>query len=456
MTAAASPGAVRQSERRAPSADAPLGQWLAWLEAGRGEHIELGLERCQVVAGRLGITRPARQVITVAGTNGKGSSVALLETVWRLAGHRVGTYTSPHLTRYNERIRIGAQPVDDATVCAAFAAVEDARGDVPLTYFEFGTLAALRILGAAVLDVAVLEVGLGGRLDAVNIIDSDVALITAIGLDHEDWLGSTREAIGLEKAGIMRHGRPVVCSDHDVPSTVVAHARELGAPLSLLGAEYAFEAAADSWTWWCGGRVLEALPRPALVGAHQLRNAAGVLAVIDLLDHDMPVDDAALRAGLAAVELRGRFQRVAGRGETVMDVAHNPLGAEIFAASLRTLPPAAPAHAVVGMLKTKNHREFLRPLLPLVDAWYFADLPGPQGARAEDLRRALLALEPRATVTCHESVEAALDAAEAVIGPVAAAGGHAQRDSGADGRIIVTGSFITVGAAIARRESGTA
>ena len=427
-----------------PDADTPLSDWLAWLEAGRGEHIDLGLERCREVAGRLALARPAPRGVTVAGTNGKGSSVALLEAVWRRAGWRVGAYTSPHLVRYNERIRIDGEPVADAPICAAFERVEAARGDVPLTYFEFATLAALLLFGEASLDAVILEVGLGGRLDAVNIVDADVALIAAIGLDHEDWLGETREQIGREKAGIMRHGRPVVCSDHLAPASISHAARALGADLALLGVDYGFDVGDTTWNWWWGERLLAGLPCPALDGLHQLRNAAGVLAVVALLQESLPVAETVIREALEGIVLAGRFHRIAGHFEYVMDVAHNPQAAEIFAATLAGTSCAGRTHAIVGMLRTKNHREFLRPLLPWVDAWHFADLPGANGAPADDLARSLRELDPRARAACHESVARAH-------AEVTASAAHGDR-------VLVLGSFLTVGAMLrlfaAQRDAG--
>ncbi len=426
------PQLLDRAELCKPDAMTPLAAWLSWLEAVPGEPIVLGLERCRSVAASLGLGKPAPTVVTVAGTNGKGSSVALLESIWRNAGYRVGTYTSPHLLHFNERMRIAGVPLEGGRICAAFDAVERARGDVALTYFEFATLAALYLFEHAELDIAVLEVGLGGRLDAVNIIDADVALIAAIGLDHEDWLGATRELIGREKAGIMRRDTPVVCSDHAVPDSIPATAAHVGAELSLLGVDFAYESDACHWTWWCATDTLPDLPLPALDGAHQLRNAAGVLQVVAKLQSRHPVSAAQISAGLEDVVLSGRFHRVQGRFEYVMDVAHNPQAAEIFTATLRTMPTTQRTRALVGMLKTKNHREFLRPLLDLVDDWYFADLPGGNGARAVDLRDILGELDRRANASCHASVAAA----------------HAALETGAEpgDRILVIGSCLTVGA----------
>ena len=415
-----------------PAAAAPLSEWLAWLEAGRGEHIDLGLERCAEVATRLALAHPAPVVVTVAGTNGKGSSVALLASIWTSAGYRLGAYTSPHLSRYNERIRIDGIAVDDARISHAFTRVEAARGSVALTYFEFGTLAALSIFAESALDVVILEVGLGGRLDAVNIIDADVALIAAIGLDHEEWLGDTREKIATEKAGIMRAGRVAVCSDHDLPQTMLEHAKACGALPAVLGVDYGFEDEGPHWTWWSGQQMIENLPYPALSGAHQLRNAAGVLKVIDTLQPRLPVAVEHIGRGLSTVVLPGRFHRIMGAVEYVIDVAHNPQAAEIFIATLATMPPAARTHALIGMLKTKNHRGFLAPLLGHVQSWHFATLGGANGASAEALANCLRELAPRAVARCHANVDAAHHAVLAEVQP--------------GDRVLVLGSFLTVGA----------
>ncbi len=431
MSAQGLPPLARE-ETAPPSRHATLAEWLSWLEAGRGEHIDLGLERTREVAQRLALSRPAPVVVTVAGTNGKGSSVALLERIWRTAGYAVGAYTSPHLIRYNERVRIGGEEVADDALIAAFARIERARGDVPLTYFEFGTLAALLVFEDAALDVVVLEVGMGGRLDAVNIIDADVALIAAIGLDHEEWLGSTRELIACEKAGIMRRSRPVVCSDENLPITMLECAERCGASAYVLGVDYGFEADNECWTWWSGDHVLAGLPRPALNGNHQFRNAAGALQVLHLLGARLPVSATNIAEGLRAVELRGRFHLLRGTFEYVMDVAHNPQAAEIFTSTLAGMPRATRTHALIGMLKTKNHVEFLRPLVAHVDAFHFAALPGGNGAPAEDLARSLRQVAPRARASCHADVATA----------------HAAIVAGAvpGERILVLGSFLTVGA----------
>ena len=409
-----------------------LAAWLQWLEAGRGEQIDLGLERCKAVAANLGLRTPAPTVITVAGTNGKGSSVAMLESIWRAAGYRVGTYTSPHLVRYNERVRVDGVAADDVTICAALEAVARARRDVPLTYFEFGTLAALSIFERGALDIAILEVGLGGRLDAVNIIDSDVALITTIGLDHEDWLGSTRDEIAVEKAGIIRTGRPVVCSDNDIPHSLIEIAEACGARLDVLGVDYAYENSESAWSWWSGRATLTDLPLPRLAGSHQLRNAAGALKVVDLLQDRHRTAQVQIHRGLDAVVLHGRFQCIEGDVEYVLDVAHNPQAAETFVSTLNAMPASGRTHALIGMLKTKDHVEYLRRLLPVVDVWHFATLPGNLGASAEELQSSVELVGTNLACTCYTTVA---DAHLAVVAQV-------QRGD----RIVVLGSFLTVGA----------
>jgi len=414
-----------------PGCDESLDTWLRWLEMARGAEIDLGLGRCRQVAESLGLSKPAPTVITVAGTNGKGSSVAMLESIWLEAGYRVGAYTSPHLESYNERIRIAGSSADDSVICNAFDAVERARGGVLLTYFEFSTLAALSIFQQSELDIAILEVGLGGRLDAVNIVDSDVALITTIGLDHEDWLGSTREKIALEKAGVMRSGKRAVCSDNEIPQSLVGAAKVLGARLDVLAVDYAFEATETSWSWWSGSQIWPDLPRPNLEGAHQFRNAAGVLKVVDALlsRHSVPLEG--IRRGLESVDLRGRFQRVAGDIEYVLDVAHNPQAVDTFVTTLSALSSARKIHALVGMLGTKNHVEYLRRLLPYVDAWYFATLPGTYGASAVDMQTSLEFLGVKNCHSCHATV---LEAHASIL-ETAVSGD----------RILVLGSFLTVG-----------
>lgn len=410
-----------------------LQAWLDWQETLHPRKIELGLARVAGVYRCLHDAAPPFCVITVAGTNGKGSSAAMLAAILRAAGYRTGLYSSPHLLRYNERIRIDAEPVTDAMICRAFERVDAARGEVTLTYFEFGTLAALDIFMGAGLDVAVLEVGMGGRLDAVNIVDPDVALITAIGMDHCDWLGSDRESIAREKAGIMRPGRPVVCSDPDVPRALEDLAASEGAALYRLGREFDFRVAGGEWSWWSDAQRYGPLPHPALRGAHQLQNASGVLMVLQLLAARVPVPRAALRAGLLGVQLAGRLEVVAGEVTRVLDVAHNPDGAAALAAALAEWPLPGKTRAVAGVLADKDIPGLFAPMYAQVDAWYLADLDVARAATAQQLAATLATLDADgagAPLRCFADPVAALRAAEA--------------DSEPGDRIVVFGSFHTV------------
>lgn len=408
-----------------------LADWLAWQESLHPKEIELGLERCRAVAERMALLPVPYTAITVAGTNGKGSTVALLDAIYRRAGYRVATYTSPHLIHYNERIRIAGECADDARICAAFERVERARRGVPLTFFEFGTLAALAIFADAAPDIAVLEVGMGGRLDAVNLVDADVAVLATLDIDHVEFLGRTREAIAREKAGIMRAGRPAVCSDPAAPSSLRESATQSGAVLSLLGVDFHFADKGETWSWWSGDTVLEELPHPALSGSYQLRNASGVLKAVDLLQTRHPVAPARIAEALAATTLRGRFQRVPGAVEIVLDVAHNAQAVDTFVSTLRTLPPARRTQVVLGMLTTKDRLSAMSALAEVADEWQLATVQAAKGASADELYATWQRLPRRAPATRHASVAAAFAAARAAARP--------------GDRIIAVGSFITVG-----------
>ena len=409
--------------------------WLAYLETLHPRAIALGLERVALVHSRMGASL-ACPVVTVTGTNGKGSTCAILEAVYRCAGHKTGLYTSPHLIRYNERVKVDGEARNDHALIAAFNAVEDARGDVPLTYFEYGTLAALSIFSRAKLGIAVLEVGLGGRLDAVNIVDADVAVVTSIDIDHVDYLGPTREDIGREKAGIFRAARPVVCADPDPPASLVAHARSLRAPVVQLGRDYGFLAHDRQWQYWGPGGKRHGLPFPALRGAYQLANASTALAAIDLLRERLHVGAGAVRDGLVAVELQGRFQVLPGAPTIVLDVAHNPHAARALAATLATMGRFPQTIAVLGILADKDVGGVIDAIKQRVDRWFVATLPGPRGASAAAVVDALVAAGVAAEATrMFEDVGSAFAAARAAA-------------SDAD-RIIVFGSFLTVAAALA-------
>jgi len=419
-----------------------LAAWLAYLETLHPKAIAMGLERVAAVHAKMAAAL-ACPVVTVTGTNGKGSTCAMLESMLRCAGHRTGLYASPHLVRYNERVRIGGTALGDEALVAAFNAVEDARGEVPLTYFEYGTLAALWTFARAGLDVAVLEVGLGGRLDAVNIVDADVAVVTSVDLDHMDYLGPTREDIGREKAGIFRAGRPVVCAEPEPPAGLVAHARALGSPIVQLDRDYGYVALDRQWQYWGPGGRRHGLPHPALRGAYQLANAATALAVVDLLRERLHVSAGAIRDGLVTVELQGRFQVLPGRPAIVVDVAHNPHAAHALAATLGSMGYFPETFAVFGMLADKDLRGVIEAVKARVDRWFVATLPGPRGASAEQLAAVLAqaGIAPRAVRT-FDDVASALAAAR---------GGASEAD-----RIIVFGSFLTVAAALATVKPGAA
>lgn len=413
-----------------------LAGWLAHLETLHPKPIALGLDRVQVVYAHLEATL-ACPVITVGGTNGKGSICAMLESILRCAGFHTALYSSPHLVRYHERVRTDARDATEAELVSSFDAVETARlaaGDVALTYFEFGTLAALWLFARAAPDVAVLEVGLGGRLDAVNIVDADVAVLASVDIDHVDYLGPTREAIGREKAGIFRRARPAVCGDRDPPSSVGEAAAALDAPLYVLGRDYDY---ADERTQWRfrglrGARY--GLPIPALRGAYQLANAATALMTLDLLHARLPVSAQAIREGLVNVALAGRFEVLPGRPTTVLDVAHNPHAARALAATLGSMGFHPTTIAVCAMLGDKDVDGVVRAVLPRVDRWFVAALAGARGGAAESLRAAVLAAGVDAT-------------AIRTFPTVAAAFAAAREAAGEADRIVVFGSFRTVAAA---------
>jgi dihydrofolate synthase / folylpolyglutamate synthase len=404
-----------------------LSEWLEHIEKQHPSPIALGLERVTEVLGRLhaGLECP---VITVGGTNGKGSTCAMLEAVLRAAGFRTGLYTSPHLVRYNERVRIAGAQADDATLCRGFAAVEAARGGVPLTYFEFGTLAAFWIFQEKKIEAAVLEVGLGGRLDAVNALDADCAVLTSVAIDHVDYLGSTREEIGREKAGIFRAGRPAVVAEPDPPRAVLqAQGEKL-----LLGKDFGYETQAGQWSYWGPGGKRGGLAHPALRGAMQLRNAAAAICALDTLRERLPVAMQDLRRGLAEVTLPARFEVLPGRPQVILDVAHNVEAAQTLERNLAAAGFAADTFAVCGMLRDKDVAGVLRELAPRITRWHLASLAGPRAAAAADLAAQLAALGvEKSALQLHDSPALAFAAAR-------------ERASEND-KIVVFGSFLTVG-----------
>ncbi len=417
-----------------------LSDWLAHLEGlhPKGQAgIELGLDRAERVKQILQ-QRQTCPVVIVGGTNGKGSTCAYLESIYRAAGYRVGCYTSPHLLIYNERVRTDGVPVGDETLCAAFARVEAARqaaGNCALTYFEFGTLAAWEVFAEQAVDLVILEVGLGGRLDAVNIYDGDVSVVTGIALDHTDWLGQTREAIGYEKAGIFREGRPAICGDVDPPRSLLQYAEEIGADFRLIGREFGFSTRGDGWACWNKrGMQRDFLPLPALAGAHQLGIASAVLAVIDCLRDRLPVSNEAVERGLREVRLAGRFQRVSERPEIIIDVAHNPQAVAGLAQTLSAHKNSGRTFAVVGMLADKDVAGALRAMAGNVDVWLLASLEGPRGAAAEVLAAVVQAGGLGGEMECFVSVR---DALRRAVG-----------EAGENDRIVAFGSFVTVAAVL--------
>ena len=412
-----------------------LAAWLAYLETLHPKAIALGLDRVSAVYRRLG-TGFACPVFAVAGTNGKGSTCALLERMLAAGGYRVGLYTSPHLMRYNERVRMAGTDASDAALCEAFAAIEVVRQDTPLTYFEFGTLAALWLFARASLDAVVLEVGLGGRLDAVNIVDADVAIVTTVAIDHVDYLGASRDAIGREKAGIFRAGRVAVCADRDPPPPLIEHAAAIGARLLRIGIDYDFTPHGTQWSYRGPGGSRHGLPYPALRGDYQLVNAATALTALDASRALLPLDMGAVRNALVGVELRGRFQVLPGRPVRVLDVAHNPQAARAFADNLGAMGFHPETWAVFGIMADKDIDGVIAALRPRVDRWLVATLPPPRGASALMLRARLVAAGVAGEAI--REFDAPGTAYRAACGEVAEAD-----------RIIVFGSFLTVAAALA-------
>ena len=416
-----------------------LDGWLQLVEQRSPERvIDLGLERVRAVAARMGL-RVTVPVFTVAGTNGKGSVCVLLEAMLRAAGSRSGVYTSPHLLRFEERCRIDGANAAPEALAASFARVEAARGDVPLTYFEFTTLGILDALTRAGVDALILEVGLGGRLDAVNIVDADCAILTSVGLDHTHLLGATREDIGREKAGIMRAGCPAIVCDAQPPASVLAHAADTGADAWLAERDFTAQQSGAQWTWEGRGQRVESLPLPALPGAHQLGNAAGAIAALQAMKARLPVPDEAMRAGLRAATLTGRLQVLEGWPQVVLDVAHNPQAATALAQALRALGAAPRTHAVFGAMADKDVAGVLACLDEAVDAWYFCGLPTPRAASAGqllDIWRSATKRENVARAATFDTPAQALDAA-------------ARACCSAD-RIIVFGSFYTVAGVFAQ------
>lgn len=434
-----------------PGISASLDEWLNWLLGLHAQEIDLGLERITQVAEKMGVLRNTPYIISVAGTNGKGSSVAMLSSIYRVAGYRVGSYTSPHILRFNERIQINQLPVSDEEIVSAFAAIDAARGETKLTYFEFATLAAWVVFQEAELDVWILEVGLGGRLDAVNAVDADIALITSIDVDHSDWLGNDRELIALEKAGIMRTKRPAVCSDADVPQTLLAYAAELDVDLLCLGEDFHYQpkscestsrdyACTPAWQFLAAPEAIEGhdlveidnLPYPALQGGFQLQNAAGAIAVVQMSHQRLPVDKVAISQGLLQAKNPGRLQTLQYANQSwLIDVAHNPQSAQVLADFL--MQKGYKGDAIFSVLSDKDYSKMIRLIKPFIHHWYIADLKVPRATGVTELKRTMVeaGVDEASIIVCDDIGMAVTKAYEKNLS-----------DSTAD--ILCWGSFYTV------------
>jgi dihydrofolate synthase/folylpolyglutamate synthase len=407
-------------------------EWLAYIEALHPKAIAMGLDRVKTIANKLQLT-PTFPIITVAGTNGKGSVCAILSQIYVQSGYRVGCYTSPHLNRYNERVSVDLTHISDADLCGAFEAVEAARGEVQLTYFEMGTLAAMWHFCRQNLDVCILEVGLGGRLDAVNIFEPTCAIVTAIDLDHMEYLGETREKIGFEKAGIFRTNKLAICGDENPPQSLLDYVAKIGANLQLINSDFGVQKTAQGWNYKAGEQVLQ-LPNLGLTGDFQLNNAACAICAVQHLKEILPVLQANIHEALRAVKLTGRFQQIHANPQIIVDVAHNPQAAKSLAQNLQSGACAGKTLAVLGMLADKDIEGVIDAVAGEIDAWYLADIHSPRGAKANDLQKILLKQTKKSPTKLFANVGAALDSA--------------CKNAAKNDRIIVFGSFYTVADAI--------
>lgn len=408
-----------------------LSEWLVWQESLNPKEIELGLERCFQVAKKTDWLKiPPFKIITVAGTNGKGSSVAMLASIYQQAGYKVGCYTSPHLIDYNERVKINKQNVTDEQLVKAFERIDLARAEVTLTYFEFGTLAAMDVFYSEQPDIVILETGLGGRLDAVNIFDSDVCLITHIALDHTDWLGGTIEDIGREKAGIFREGKAAVCCDVDLPESVYTVAQQKKTPLFQAGTDFQVTQHEKSWDWTSTEKEYTELPVPAINGDFQIDNAAAVLMVVEQMQFLCPVDEASIRKGLMSVHIEGRLQRLDTEPEIILDVSHNPDATYRLAEYLKANPVKGENIAIVGMLSDKDHQKSLLPFKGLIEYWFLADIAVPRGGKAIALEKIIHSGNIEGTTRVFRTIDSAWN--------------MAKKRANINDRLVVFGSFYMV------------
>jgi len=405
--------------------------WLDWQETLHPKSIDLGLERVAKVFSRLNPQGIKPVTITVAGTNGKGSSVAFLEAIYRAQGLRVGAYTSPHIINYNERIKIDGEAISDELICASFERIEAVRNDVSLSYFEFSTLAALDIFSRANIDIQLLEVGLGGRLDAVNIVDADATIITSISIDHTAWLGETREAIAYEKAGVFRSNIAAIIGDPKPPQPLIDYANQLAAPLSRIGHEFSYKKTAHHWSWRNENSHFKTLPEPLLKGEHQYRNASAVLAAIQALQDKIPVSEQAIKQGLSHVNLPGRFQLIHSEPPVLLDVSHNPQAAQALTEYLQTEFKQTPIHAIFTMMSDKDLSGVIKLMQPFIKHWYISPLDNPRTSKVIDVQNAFK----------HCRIDQVSSGFKNFISAFQAAKTEARTDNGL---ILVFGSFFLV------------
>jgi len=415
-----------------------LGGWLDRIEKLHATSIDLSLDRIAAVRDRMRMSLDFPLVV-VGGTNGKGSTCAVLESIYRSAGYVTGLYTSPHLLAYNERVRVNGHDIDDAELVTAFEQVDAARGDIPLTYFEFGTLVAQLVFCNRAVDLAILEVGLGGRLDAVNIFEPACSVVVSVDIDHVDYLGKDREAIGFEKAGIFRAGRPAVCADDDPPASLIRHAESVGADLHLIGRDFGHSSTDTGWQFWNSAGKMGGLPLPALRGARQFDNAAAALECVRALHRLLPVDMSALRNGLLDARVTARFQVLPGTPTVILDVAHNAAAARALSDNLRNMPCSGRTLAVFGVLQDKEIDQIVATVATQVDHWFSCELPVPRGAAAAKVKQALLQVTSSDRVATFSSVANGLAAAREL--------------AREDDRIVVFGSFYTVSEALKSSEA---